>query len=166
VVFDVRTEFPHTAIPTETPINVSDADKCYQPVNYDSIYRGPITMREALAQSINVPAIKFLYLAGLRDSLQVAEDMGITTLTDPNRYGLTLVLGGGEVTLLDITSAYGTFANGGVRNTPYVVETVFDNTGTTMEQHTVSPVPVLPKKYCSPDFRHPFRQQSPRSGIW
>jgi membrane peptidoglycan carboxypeptidase len=80
--------------------------------------RGPMTLRNALAQSINIPAIKVLYLAGMQDTLQTAQDMGITTLTTPERYGLTMVLGGGEVTLLEMTSAYSTFANNGMRN-PY-----------------------------------------------
>ena len=69
-----------------------------------------MTLRDAIAQSINVPSVKLLYLAGIANSLQLAKSMGISTLGDPNQYGLTLVLGGGEVTLLDMTSAYGTFA--------------------------------------------------------
>ncbi len=86
------------------------------PENYDGGHRGPMTLRQALAQSINIPAVKLFYLAGLQDSLKTAEDMGISTLTDISRYGLTLVIGGGEVTLLDMTSPFGVFTNNGVRN--------------------------------------------------
>src|SRR3989339_1989576 len=88
------------------------------PDNYDGKFRGPISLRDALAQSINIIAVKLFYLAGLPDSLKTSESMGISTLGDVGRYGLTLVIGGGEVSLLDMTSAYGVFANNGVRN-PY-----------------------------------------------
>lgn len=145
VVFDIKTEFSTYCNPDGAPINLQDADKCYEPENYDGIYRGPITMRNALAQSINIPSIKFLYLAGLRDSLQTAKDMGITTLTEPDRYGLTLVLGGGEVTPLDMTSAYSVFANGGVRNPYYAVKEVYDGDGVLLEKYTPNPEVVLDK---------------------
>ena len=74
-----------------------------------------MTLRNALAQSINIPAVKVLYLAGIDDTLRLAKSMGISTLGSADRYGLTLVLGGGEVTLLDMVSAYGVFATGGTR---------------------------------------------------
>lgn len=112
VVFDAQTQFSTACEPN----NFTSKDNCYSPGNYDNVFRGPITLRNALAQSVNVPAVKALYLAGLPESLRIARDMGIETLTDPARYGLTLVLGGGEVTLLDLTSAYSVFANNGVRN--------------------------------------------------
>ena len=88
------------------------------PENYDHNYRGPVTLRDALAQSLNVPSVKTLYLAGIRASLDTMKDMGIDSLTDPDRYGLTLVLGGGEVSLLEMTGAYAVFANNGIRNPP------------------------------------------------
>jgi len=85
----------------------------YTPKNYDGATHGPVTMRQALAGSLNIPAVKTLYLAGLDKSLRTAHDMGITTLNDRDRYGLSLVLGGGEVKLVDLTTAYGVFANNG-----------------------------------------------------
>lgn len=85
----------------------------YTPKNYDGTTRGPVTMRKALAGSLNIPAVKTLYLAGLDNSIDQAHQMGITTLNDRNRYGLSLVLGGGEVKLIDLTTAYGVFANSG-----------------------------------------------------
>ncbi len=85
----------------------------YTPENYNRAFFGPMTIRNALAQSRNVPAVKTLYLAGMDNTLKTAKSMGITTLTDPKRYGLSLVLGGGEVKLLELTEAYTVFADEG-----------------------------------------------------
>src|SRR3989344_2184382 len=103
VVFDVRTQFSTSCSASDTTNNTSP---CYSPTNYDGLFRGPITLRNAIAQSINIPSVKVLYLAGIADTLQLAKSMGISTLGDAGQYGLTLVLGGGEVTLLDMSSAY------------------------------------------------------------
>ena len=140
VVFDTQTQF-------STLCDFDDLEnentECYVPVNYDNIFRGPVTFREALAQSINVPSVKVLYLAGIQDSLKTARSMGITTLTDAGRYGLTLVLGGGEVTLLDMTSAYGVFANEGKRN-PYVgILRIEDSDGAVVEEFLHNPIKVI-----------------------
>ena len=134
VVFDLETEFQSTCTPEGEPIaSEVNPDDCYMPENYDGIFRGPVSLRNALAQSINVPAIKTLYLSGLRDSLETARNMGIQGLSNVNQYGLTLVLGGGEVSLLDITSAYSVFANNGIRN-PYTgILKIEDSKGGTME---------------------------------
>jgi 1A family penicillin-binding protein len=86
----------------------------YTPKDYDGTTRGPVTIRKALAGSLNIPAVKSLYLAGMNNVLDQAHSMGITTLNQPDRYGLSLVLGGGEVKLLDLTTAYSVFANQGV----------------------------------------------------
>jgi membrane peptidoglycan carboxypeptidase len=93
-------------------------------------------MRDALAQSMNIPAVKTLYLAGVTDALQMAQKLGITTLTDASRYGLTLVLGGGEVSLLEMTGAYSVFANDGVRNPPTGILRVEDRDGAVLEEYT------------------------------
>lgn len=85
----------------------------YSPENYDGKYRGPVSARDALQQSLNVPAVKMLDLVGINDTLDLAHQMGITTLNDPARYGDSLVLGGGEVKLVDLVSAYGVMANQG-----------------------------------------------------
>ena len=85
----------------------------YKPKNYDGGFRGLVSMRQALAMSLNIPAVKTLYLAGIKDSIELAEKMGISTLTRKNIYGLSLALGGGEVNLLELTSAYAIFANDG-----------------------------------------------------
>lgn len=139
VVFDLKTQFASNCEPN----NFTSEDDCYSPGNYDNVFRGPVTFRNALAQSINIPAIKALYLSGLTDSLNTARDLGITTLTDVNRYGLTLVLGGGEVSLLDITGAYGVFANDGVKNTPNGILRIEDHNGNVLESFTPRPAQVL-----------------------
>lgn len=88
----------------------------YRPGNYGGSFFGLVSLREALAMSLNIPAVKTLYIAGLDNTIELAERLGMTTLTDRDRYGLSLVLGGGEVTLLDLTSAFGVFANDGMRH--------------------------------------------------
>lgn len=93
----------------------TDFGQGYKPKNYDGQERGPITMRQALANSLNIPAVQTLYLAGVREATTLAQKMGMTSLTDPDRYGLSLVLGGGEVRLVDEVSAYGVLANDGLR---------------------------------------------------
>jgi 1A family penicillin-binding protein len=143
-VFDVPTEFSTLCKPDGTPIKLEDRDKCYMPENYDGEYRGPISFRNALAQSVNVASIKVLYLAGIRDSISLANDMGIESLNDPDRYGLTLVLGGGEVTLLELTGAYTVLANNGVRNTPHDILKIEDAGGATIYSYTPEPKQVLP----------------------
>ncbi len=93
----------------------TDFGQGYTPKNYGLGQYGPVSMRMALGNSFNIPAVQTLYLAGVNYAVDLAQKMGIATLTDPDRYGLSLVLGGGEVRLLDLTSAYGVLANDGVR---------------------------------------------------
>jgi penicillin-binding protein 1C len=142
-LFDVQTEFSTECNPDGTPIIAGNEDKCYMPVNYDGKFRGPISLRNALAQSLNIPAIKTLYLAGLHDSLRLAKDMGINSLGEADRYGLTLVLGGGEVSLLDMTSGYSVFANEGNRNPYTAILRVEDKDGNVLESFEKHPVRVL-----------------------
>lgn len=139
ILFDVPTQFS----PACDAWNTTSESPCYAPNNYNNKFVGPISMRNALAQSLNIPAVKTLYLAGLNSSLKLMNDMGLTTLDDPSRYGLTLVLGGGEVRLKDMTHAYGIFANDGVRAVPRTVLRIEDTTGTTIEEREVSEQRVL-----------------------
>lgn len=145
VLFDLPTEFQTTCNAYGKALPGYKQSDCYMPQNYDGKFRGPMNLRDALAQSINVPAVKLFYLAGLKDSLKVSEDMGISTLSDIDRYGLTLVIGGGEVTLLDITGAYGVFANNGTKNKPVGILKVEDSSGKILEEYTPNPKDVLPK---------------------
>ncbi len=153
VLFDAKTEFSTQCTvdgkPKDQPTvsvdgSATSTDPCYMPGEYDNIFEGPLTIRQALAQSRNIPAVKALYLAGIGNSLQTAQEMGITTLSDPNRYGLTLVLGGGEVSLLDMTSAYGVFANDGVRNPYRSILEVDDSKGNVLEKASLNPSQVVP----------------------
>ncbi|MBI4973456.1 transglycosylase domain-containing protein [Candidatus Roizmanbacteria bacterium] len=107
MLMDVKTTFPTKGQPD------------YIPVNYDGKFHGPVQLRLALGNSFNIPAVKLLGMIGIRDFLQKASDMGLATLApteeNMNRFGLSLTLGGGEVTLVDIASAFSVFARGGVR---------------------------------------------------
>lgn len=146
VLFDLPTEFSTECNPDGTPIRAGNEEKCYMPVNFDGKYRGPLSFRSALAESRNIPAIQVFYLAGLQNALRLAKNMGISSLSDINRYGLTLVLGGGEVSLLDLASAYGVFANSGVRN-PYTgILRVEDKDGGVLENFEQKGVEVLPEQ--------------------
>ncbi len=138
-LFDVSTQFTASCSPND----MSDIPPCYAPSDYDNNFRGPMTIRNALAQSINIPAVKALYLVGIGNALALARSMGITTLAGADQYGLTLVLGGGEVTLLDMTSAYGVFANAGVRNPYRSIVRIEDKDGNIVQQYPLSPQRVL-----------------------
>jgi len=141
VVFDVPTQFSTACNPADVRNNTSP---CYAPDNYDGNFRGPMTFETALAQSINIPAIKTLYLVGIQNAVNFAKSFGLNTLGSANQYGLTLVLGGGEVRLLDLVGAYSTFANGGVLNTPTGILEVKDAQGVVLKQFTAEAKQVLP----------------------
>jgi membrane peptidoglycan carboxypeptidase len=98
-----------------------------------------MTFTTALAQSINVPAVKTLYLAGISNVLTLAKNMGITTLGKTSDYGLSLALGAAEVRLIDLTSAYAAFANNGVVNEPTGLLSVTDSTGAVLESYAAAP---------------------------
>jgi len=129
-LFDVRTQFSTTC----SSDNFTSEDGCYSPQNYDNAFRGPVSMRNALAQSLNIPAVKTLYLAGMQDSIKLARDAGLSTLTDWRRYGLTLVLGGGEVTLLNMTTAYSVLANEGEKVQTRSILRIEDPVGNIIEE--------------------------------
>lgn len=140
ILWDVPTQFSPACGWSEYKTD----DTCYSPVNYDDIFRGPMRIRDALAQSINIPAVQALYLAGIKNSLSLARDMGITSLGDESRFGLSLVLGGGEVSLLELVSAYSIFANDGIRNKHTAILRTYDAGGQTLDEYTPSPQRVLP----------------------
>lgn len=85
--------------------------KPYAPQNYDGRFRGSVTLREALASSYNIPAVKLLAELGVKEMIDKGQEMGITTWNDRNRFGLSLTLGGGEVLMTDMAKLYSTFAN-------------------------------------------------------
>lgn len=134
MLYDLKTEFNPLCPPTATQDKDQYGLACYHPQNYDGKFRGPVSFRQALQESLNVPSVKVLYLAGIQDTISLAQQMGITTLTDPSRYGLSLVLGGAEVHPIDMVSAYGTFANDGVHNPWRIVLNVKDANGNVLEE--------------------------------
>ncbi len=124
---------------TKTSFDSGDPDKPYEPENYDGKFRGPVQLRYALGSSLNVPSVKLVQLEGLKNMLSVAFELGLTTLepTTANlrRMGLSVTLGGGEVKLLDLVSAYSAFANGGDRIEPVSILRVADSNGKVLFQH-------------------------------
>src|SRR5690606_27639994 len=92
----------------------------YRPANYDLQFRGPVPMRVALASSLNVPAVRTLDDLGVDALIEMAHRAGLDSLEAAEAYGLALTLGGGGVRLLDLTAAYGAFAQGGVRYEPWL----------------------------------------------
>jgi len=133
--------YTENTIVIDEPINIAD----YEPQNYDGLFRGPVTLREALAQSLNVPAVKVLHeFTSVKDSIKTATDFGITTLDKPaSFYGLSLVLGGAEVTLLEMASAYAVFASKGFYVTPSYVLKITDSNGNIIEQKKPTPRKVI-----------------------
>ncbi len=139
VLMDVKTVFPQSS-------GLPD----YVPVNYDGKYRGPMQLRFTLGNSENIPAVKLLAMVGIKDFLQKASDMGLETFTptDQNlkRFGLAVTLGGGETTLLDLTSAFSIFARGGIKKDLSTINEIDDYQGKalfkqvkTNEQKVLSP---------------------------
>jgi len=142
-------------------------DKEYLPRNYDEKFRGWVSLRQGLAQSLNVPSIKVLYLAGskekieslginnflglegilfegLKESIKTTEDLGITTLNkEISSYGPAIVLGGGEVNLLEMTSAFGVFANDGLKVQPTVILKIEDSDGNIIYENKKEPKRIL-----------------------
>jgi penicillin-binding protein 1C len=139
-----------TYLDIPTCFNVS-GQKQYCPKNYDGSFHGPVSMRLALANSYNIPAVKMLALNGIDSFIATASAMGISTWTDSKNYGLSLTLGGGEVTMLDMAKAFGTFANSGVTVPLISVIKVEDYTGKILEQvdpeKIASVVSVMPENW-------------------
>ena len=125
ILFDVETSFG--------PAGPEKED--YMPKNYNEKYYGPVTMRQALAGSLNIPGVKTLYLTGIDRALNLAQKMGYTTLTDKNRYGLSLVLGGGEIKLLEHVAAFAIFAREGKKIPTISILKVEDNKGNILEEN-------------------------------
>ena len=117
ILYDVETTFS------------TNEEEDYAPQNYDGTFHGPLKMKEALAMSLNIPAVKTLYLANPKEVIVFAKELGISSLNDPDRYGLSLVLGGGEVKLLDHTAAFSVFANNGIKHDKKAILTITDKNG-------------------------------------
>jgi 1A family penicillin-binding protein len=129
----------------DTPLVLPNGDgTLYIPQNYDGRFHGNVTLRHALDNSLNIPAIKVLQFAGIHDTIQTAHDLGITSLNDESRYGLSLVLGGGEVRPIDMATVYATLATGGNKTPPRAILQVSDRHGRDITKSTtVQPQRVL-----------------------
>ncbi len=127
VLWDVPTDFPTTA--------ASDAE-WYTPLNYNGRFNGPVRIRTALANSLNIPAVKALKFAGVENTLNLLDRVGIKQGLKRGKdfYGLSLTLGGGEVTPLELTAAYNTLASGGRYFPPVSVLSISDGSGRLLEQ--------------------------------
>ncbi len=123
LIFDVRRSF------------LTREGLAYTPQNFDRRFHGPVLAREALASSLNVPAVITLAEVGLPEVIRLAGELGITTLADADRFGLALALGGGEVRMLDLATAYAAFANGGRRVQPASILQVTDPEGRVIESY-------------------------------
>lgn len=111
-----------TTVYRDEPINISG----YQPLNADRSFRGNVTVRQALNWSLNIPAVKVMQEDGIDSAVSRAEKLGISTLKDPDSYGLSLALGSAEVPLTEMTSAYGAFANAGELHARKVIQSIND----------------------------------------
>lgn len=119
----------------------------YCPKNYDNTFHGPVFVRDALANSYNIPAVRVLAVNTIEDMIATASAMGITGWDDPSRYGLSLTLGGGEVRMVDMAVAFGTFANGGVKVPLHPILKVEDQNGKILEEY-IPPQTIVTEKDC------------------
>ncbi len=120
--------------------------KDYCPQNYDLKWHGLVQMRYALGNSLNIPAVKMLKLNGVEAMIATASAMGITTFTHPENYGLSLTLGGAEVKMVDMATAFGVFANGGYRINLQPILKITDKSGKTLEEYKAPKSPIFGKK--------------------
>lgn len=127
----------------DVPTDFNPGGKPWKPNNYDKKFRGPLTMKDALAQSLNIPSVKTLYLAGVDSSITLANQMGVSFAKNSDYYGLSLVLGGAEVKPLELTSAYGTFATRGVHYSHNAILKVLDRDGDIIQEYSSNPKKVL-----------------------
>lgn len=168
VLFDVPTEFKANdpACPSSPDYeSANTTNNCFHPENFDHVFRGPTTLRNALAQSVNIPAVKMLYLVGLNDSLSLANKLGLSTLDDPNRYGLSLVLGGGAVKLADLVEAYSVLADDGGKHPQAMVLEVKDSKGNTLESWSDSRNQLVDSQYVR-EINDILSDQNARAGLF
>jgi len=145
---------------------VQAGQKNYCPSNYDNLFHGPVSLRYALGNSFNLPAVKALYLNGLENFVASASAMGISTFQDPKNYGLSLTLGGGEVRMIDMATAFAVLANGGVRQDLTSIEKVLDRQGQTLEEYQYIPGRRVLSMEASWIVHHILSDDSARSAVF
>lgn len=147
VVFDLPTEFASDNPDCPLTVDFNNENKqCFHPRNFDDKFRGPTTLRQALSQSVNVSASKVLYLAGIDNLLKLVKEFGINTLTERSRYGLSLVLGGGEIKLIELVNAYSVLAQDGLRHKQTYILKISDD-DKTLEEYSDDPVQAVEPQY-------------------
>lgn len=127
--------FTAASILDDSPITYAiPGSRSYSPVNYDGKFHGKPSLRIALANSFNIPAVKTLNQIGIPAFVEQAKKMGITTWGDPKNYGLSITLGAAEITMLDMTTVYGVLANGGARVDANPILKITDSKGNILEE--------------------------------
>lgn len=116
-----------------------DPNAYYSPLDFDRRFRGPVTVRRALSNSLNIPSVAVIKKVGVPDVVDFAKNAGISTVTDPSNYGLSLVLGAAEVRLLELTNFYATLANLGMRNEPTLIAQITDKSGEVIYTYQPNP---------------------------
>lgn len=139
---------PTTLLYDVITIFKTEIEKDYEPHNYNDKTFGLVTMRQALAGSLNIPAVKTIYLTGISNVLDLADRMNYTTLQDRSRFGLSLVLGGGEVKLLEHVASFGIFSQEGEKHQIAGILKVEDSRGRTLEEWSDESEKILDKEVC------------------
>ena len=135
MILDVRTTF------------TTHEGDAYTPANYDNLEHGPVSAREALASSLNIPAVIMLDHIGMPELFDLASKTGISSFGNPDDFDLSLALGGGEVTLLDLSAAYGAFANRGSRVVPFSILEISTLDGNILYQYQYqAPIRILDER--------------------
>jgi membrane peptidoglycan carboxypeptidase len=123
----------------DTPLSLPDGSgRIWRPQNFDNRFRGPVTLRQALGNSLNIPAVKVLQYAGLNDTVALAKRLGMTSLRDPSAYGLAFTLGGGEVRLVELATAYSVLANSGIQVPVSPIMKILDSDGRVVYEHKMT----------------------------
>lgn len=138
---------PGTVLVDEPLAIAETSGRVWQPKNFDSRFRGPVTLRRALGNSLNIPAVKTLQYVGLPEAINLARRMGLTSLRDVTSYGLSFTLGGGEVRLVELTSAYAVIANNGLRAPTTAIKKIEDANGHTIFETRPTPERVADPRY-------------------
>src|SRR3989344_3473075 len=135
-----------TSFPEDNDYNswsFKNGKNLYKPVNYDKKFRGPVTVRRALVNSLNVPAVETLSKVGIPGAIEMSKRLGISTLDEPSNYGLSLTLGAGEVKLIELANAYSVFANNGLKNDPTTILEIRDKNEKAVYKYETQDVQVI-----------------------
>lgn len=160
---------------TVTPATVlNDLPTCFKvagqslycPSNYDQTFRGPVQLRFALGNSLNIPAVKMLTLNGLEQFVNLCQKMGLSTISDPKKYGLSLTLGGGEVKMTDMAVAFGVFANAGIKQPLTSIIEVTDYTGKNLDKTQIEAGEQVLPEQITYLISHILLDNNARSGVF